>query len=1680
MAGGRIDIEVGLDMKNLPAQLQAGAQPALGMAKKVAGAIGLSLGAAAAVGTVKQIVAIGNDYTTSLNTMQAVSKATAEQMAAVSARSKELGNDIELPGTSAVDAAAAMTELAKGGFTVEQSMSAAKGTLQLAAAAQIDAATAATIQSQALQAFGLDATFAGTAADILANTANASSAEITDVASGLQQAGSVANQFGLTMEDTAATLGVLSNAGITGSDAGTLLKSTLLALTDQSNPAQGAIEELGLTVYDTRGKFVGMQELFRQLEVASKSMTEEQYQAAAATLFGSDAMRLAGVAAEQGVAGYDTMREAVSQQGAAAEVAAAKTQGLPGALGSVQNSAETLALELYDLIDGPMENFARSAADTIGNATPMIVDALGTAGKAVGEVGSAFLELPGAVQVAAGAFAGIKAFGLDDTAGEWVDGLKEKFAGFRDEMELQKSLGSESAEGYDELGTALEENGEQISDVVAGFATLEARVPAVRAMGDAYRGVTTRTQAFADRQRALGTVTGGVSGQMRMAAASCAQFAGVAGGVAAAGARGLTSAVKGIVSVMGGLPMVGIMAATYLVGTIASATRKVNTANDTYAESARNVADAQRDMALAFIQSEGAINDTVLATVQAQADSILSTANTIKANKPGLGDNIGGAIGDLLHGRVNQDLTTDPDSTTRALSDLTDDAASAEAYTAALAKMNMTSSDLARILAGSEEGWQSFSGALRDNGGLLTDEYMNLMGVRQEILHLQKVAEDVGPEYFALSDGIAMIAESAGDSEKKVAGLKKVLDILSGGEVSFTESLDQYNESIKNIADAAIEAVDPTKGLGDALVDNEGRLKTGTENGKELSDQLRDLGQSSIEYAEKVYKQAVLDGSTVPEAQAKARESLGQTEESLKTLAEKYDLPLAKVREFAEARNYRPEDLIMHLAVEGADDATQQLAAIRDKLSIDLDKTVTVDVLDKGVRTVLEEIGAEVKDMPDGTVDITAKGDIAKTVIDEVIQKTLEAGGTLADIQIDADTSGFKVGVAEAEALIGQLDAAKAEPAVGLILDKLKDGKAITIADLIELDQSSASPEVKAIVAQALTDLQNVKNGVEGIPNRTVTVTVDAVKTAAAQAAFGATGQYGPAIPVLTPGAANGARLPGRAAGGRMPGTGPGTETVDGIYAVTPSGIGIAMVNGKEWVINNQSSEKYDRELAMINAGTFPKLPGFESGGRLAQDRVEDLGRQMDGVPYSWGGASLAGADCSGYVAMHQRAAMGEDPPVGRLGTTYSLLDGSWPDLVPGTQGPFVVGVNEDHMALTAFGTNYESGGAYGAAKMGGSVSAFDSQFTKQFYLPWNKFSPPIDSASQTASDYTSQAQSSKKATWTEKDELNLKSAVIAVTQAQEAQTRINADAKKTAADRAQAQTKVEKAEERVRSYEAKRDAAKAGKDAPPAPEAPDLESALTDDQISLRQAQRAVDKARLDRNEVYANAESTQDEKDEADDSLQSAINALAEKRKGSSDSSLPSTWSELLGMVAKDFVSENAADILGFYGADSTGPIFQAGVAVAQAAKNDFKEPVAQPNVPITDAEAQTQLPVTTGTPDWMANMLKAMNIKVFDKGGKLGPGQLGLNLSGEDEFVLNPREASDMELTKQMFQSLRANLSDPAKAVPDESRRRDPFAEQRPINLTANGFDRHELSQGIRDAKKIEYFESAHIRM
>lgn len=103
---------------------------------------------------------------------------------------------------------------------------------------------------------------------------------------------------------------------------------------------------------------------------------------------------------------------------------------------------------------------------------------------------------------------------------------------------------------------------------------------------------------------------------------------------------------------------------------------------------------------------------------------------------------------------------------------------------------------------------------------------------------------------------------------------------------------------------------------------------------------------------------------------------------------------------------------------------------------------------------------------------------------------------------------------------------------------------------------------------------------------------------------------------------ATGGRLPGFAGGGQLPMSGPGTDIRDGFLGISSAGMPLARVDAGEWIINRGASDRYNRELAAINAGTFPKLPGFANGGRAFTAR--DLGyAPYQAAPVQSGGMSI-------------------------------------------------------------------------------------------------------------------------------------------------------------------------------------------------------------------------------------------------------------------------------------------------------------------------------------------------------------------------------------------------------------------------------------------------------------------------
>ena len=363
------------------------------------------------------------EFDQAMSSVGAATMETAENMGLLRQAAIEAGADTQY---SATEAAGAIEELAKAGVSTADILGGGLGgALNLAASGAMDVGEAAEIAATAMTQFGLKGDQVSHIADLLAAGAGKAQGGVGDLGMALKQAGLVADQTGLSIEETTAGLTAFASAGLVGSDAGTSFKSMLQRLTPQSQEAQRAMDELGISAYDSQGQFIGLAEFAGNLQNALRDLTPEQRNAAMATIFGSDAVRAANVLYEQGEPGIRKWTDAVDEQGYAAEQARIRTDNLVGDVERLGGSLDTALIQSgsgANAVLREMAQGAESAVDAIGgmpepilSATTLLVGAGGLTTLGIGGLGklvTSVHETKAAVQglgismKAAGALAG--------------------------------------------------------------------------------------------------------------------------------------------------------------------------------------------------------------------------------------------------------------------------------------------------------------------------------------------------------------------------------------------------------------------------------------------------------------------------------------------------------------------------------------------------------------------------------------------------------------------------------------------------------------------------------------------------------------------------------------------------------------------------------------------------------------------------------------------------------------------------------------------------------------------------------------------------------------------------------------------------------------------------------------------------------------------------------------------------------------------------------------------------------------------------------------------------------------------------------------------------------------------------------------------------------------------------
>jgi TP901 family phage tail tape measure protein len=278
--------------------------------------------------------------------LRAFSGAATNELTAMKSAAMDAALGQRALGYTAGEAVQAQTELAKAGVKTTSIIGGGlNGTLALAATEGMNVAEAATYMSDTLNTFQLSGGQATRVADTLAAGSAASSTSVAGLAQSLAQAGLVANQTGLDLQDTVGVLSAFAQAGLKGSDAGTSLRTMLLRLNPVSNEAAAAIEKYGLSAYDAKGEFIGLDAFAGKLRAGLKDLSTEQRNQVLQTVYGQDAIRAATVVFEEGAGGIDMWTNSVSKSGEAQRMASEQTDNLYGDLNKLKASIDATLIK---------------------------------------------------------------------------------------------------------------------------------------------------------------------------------------------------------------------------------------------------------------------------------------------------------------------------------------------------------------------------------------------------------------------------------------------------------------------------------------------------------------------------------------------------------------------------------------------------------------------------------------------------------------------------------------------------------------------------------------------------------------------------------------------------------------------------------------------------------------------------------------------------------------------------------------------------------------------------------------------------------------------------------------------------------------------------------------------------------------------------------------------------------------------------------------------------------------------------------------------------------------------------------------------------------------------------------------------------------------------------------------
>ena len=389
---------------------------------QMAGAAGIGMGI---YDTVKTYM----DFEAQMKKVQAISGASGADFEALTAKAKEMGAATQF---SATESAQALEYMAMAGWKTDDMLGGISGIMDLAAASGEDLGRVSDIVTDALTAFGLQASDSAHFADVLAQASSNSNTNVSMMGMTFKYVAPIAGALKYSIEDVGTAVGLMANAGIKGEQAGTSLRAMMTRLVDLPKEAGSAMDRLGITVKNADGTMKPFRQTMKDLRSTFAGLTDAEKAEAASAIAGQEAMSgfLAIVNASE--ADFDKLTASIDNaEGAAGNMAKTVNDNLKGDLKSLSSIWESVQLEFMSGkgADG-LREFVQGVKDDVAKFKGYIEDGLDitdiarSAMDVLVQLKNKFIELDGVGSLLAGGALAAGLYKIVSLSKKAIDGIK--------------------------------------------------------------------------------------------------------------------------------------------------------------------------------------------------------------------------------------------------------------------------------------------------------------------------------------------------------------------------------------------------------------------------------------------------------------------------------------------------------------------------------------------------------------------------------------------------------------------------------------------------------------------------------------------------------------------------------------------------------------------------------------------------------------------------------------------------------------------------------------------------------------------------------------------------------------------------------------------------------------------------------------------------------------------------------------------------------------------------------------------------------------------------------------------------------------------------------------------------------------------------------------------------------